>query len=73
MVVCVDDVLIAAKQQHQINNLLQSLKKGTNMDTGQRESHLKTFDFTDDGNVKTFLGTNVEKIGKIASTLANLI
>ena len=35
MVIYMDDVIIAAKKQEQIDNLLVSLENGTNIDTGK--------------------------------------
>ena len=61
MVVYVDDVIIASKINKDIENLLHSLKNGTDMDTKKEKLELKKFDFTDDGNIKTFLGVNVEQ------------
>ena len=62
IVVHKDNVIIAAKNNLHIEKLLLSLKNGTNIDTGKKKPHLKSFDFTDNGDIKTFLGINIEKL-----------
>ena len=49
IVLYVDDVIIVSKQAAEIENLLASLKNGTDIDTGQLQKGLKKFFFTDDG------------------------
>ena len=61
-VVYVDDVIVAGKHTKQIENLLHSLKHGTDIDSGQKLPNLKTFAFTEDGTIKTFLGINIDQI-----------
>ena len=61
IILYVDDVMIVAKHSTQIDNLIKSLKDGTDMDTGYLNSSLKKFVFTDDGSIKTFLGVNIER------------
>ena len=57
----VDGVLIAAKHSTEIENLIKSLKEGTEIATGRIDPSLKKFTFTDDGAIKTFLGVSVDK------------
>ena len=62
MLVSAEDVIIASKINKDMENLLHSLKNGTDLDTKKERIELKNFDFTDDGNIKTFFGARVEKI-----------
>ena len=61
MVVCVGNVITSSKSNKDTENLLHSLKNGTDMVTKKERLELKKFDFRDDGNVKTFLGVSVDR------------
>ena len=61
LVLHIDDVIIIAKYAIDIENLLTSLKEGTDIDTGITKTNLKKFSFTDDRVIKIFLGVKVEK------------
>ena len=61
IVVYIDDVIIASKGSRHIENLLHSLKYKTDVNSGVRKLELKKFDFTDDRDIKTFLGVNIDK------------
>ena len=46
----------------QIESLLHSLRHSTHLETEKKIPHLKTFIFTDNRNIKTFLGINIDPI-----------
>lgn len=61
IVLYVDDVIVIAKKAKDTQKLINSLKNGTDIDTGQVNKDLRKFIFIDDGSIKTFLGVNVER------------
>ena len=62
IVLYVDDVIVVSKKKKDTERLIESLKNGKDIDSGQINSKLRKFIFTDDGSIKTFLGVNVECI-----------
>ena len=66
-VVCVDDIIIVGKREKEIEQLFRPLKDVFPMDADACRSQstqsavkLNKFDFTDDGDIKTFLGTEMK-------------
>ena len=68
MVACAKDAMMTGKRAKDIEQLHRSLKNATPMDldTGQLKSiqsavKLKNFDFTGNGDIKTFLGAEIQR------------
>ena len=53
--------VVIAPDSNSKDQLLALLKKGLDMDTGKKNLNLKSFEFMDDGDIKTFLGININK------------
>ena len=67
-VVCVDDIIIVGKREKEIEQLFRPLKDVFPMDADACRSQstqsavkLNKFDFTDDGDMKTFLGVEIQR------------
>ena len=60
MVVHEDDAMIAVKHKYDTGLILQSLGNGIQTKTKVKDKNLKSLTFTDDGDVTSFLGTEID-------------